>query len=769
MAVLRDNFHNHMKDRFGDPLHIYRMDEAAGTNIVDAGSNADDGTISGAYTLSQAGLIHTDADEAGNNCIRFGAAAGDVVVPGTALTGPWTAVGVIQNLDNSTTRTVLRFDAGGSEYIEVQCSSQFKSVYFDGASAHNSTIASVAANSKIVFAVGVDVNNNMRFHVMLVKPATGDSPAYLNDIFSKGADTVVAGMALKGIGGNGSQSDFYGDVDELFVVPQTISHPDFLEIASIALEGGSGGPRIHSNNASGTLAAAFNIGDTELQLSATEAKYFGLPSSTQIERLTLDDGEGNVEIMHAIRRDGVNVEVVRAREGTKERDWLLGATIEGRVTADILDSPGFAAQLRETRRVGDKSLMIDANPTAYAPGDTSHNGLRGIANYGYAVSVGVGNRLGFFGATAVGVSNYAAGFSSVAMGKSNKAVNSGAAIGKNMNIFGYSAGVGNGGYTPDGYSYNTVMGNWAYCYNGNYSLSIGYWNFNYAEKALSVGAQSQIKQTAPNSVLFGIQAYAYAPKSVVMGQYTKVKLNANYGVAVGYFAEVRDSSNAGVAIGANVAVQIGSSYAVGLGSYSSIQGLATIGVGSQNNLDGNMSVSVGYNNNDNSSNGAVMLGSYKVGRGYVMAAPAHMVHISNGFPNTDNWNENSGSEVIVMTHEVDLTAVANFVTDIPAGTRFFPDEVGVVITDQSGSGGGAGYEPTLRWGETVGAPQTVYADVALSNLDGVGNRAMYTSLLTNNGLETSILMGVSAWAGGAEVLKGRMYMKGMLVAHPVGG
>ncbi|SRR6266480_950260 len=71
------------------PIRYYRLNESSGTNIVDSGSQAHNGTLNGGVTLSQAGLIFADSDTS----MLFNGTTGYISLPTTSLptsAGAWT-------------------------------------------------------------------------------------------------------------------------------------------------------------------------------------------------------------------------------------------------------------------------------------------------------------------------------------------------------------------------------------------------------------------------------------------------------------------------------------------------------------------------------------------------------------------------------------------------------------------------------------------------------------------------------------------------------
>lgn len=94
----------------------------------------------------------------------------------------------------------------------------------------------------------------------------------------------------------------------------------------------------HSNNGTSTLLGAFNIGATSCSVQAGHGARFPSPAAGEYFLFTLKDAAGNIEICKCTQRttDTFNV-VVRAQEGTTERNWLAGDLLEARLTRDTMD------------------------------------------------------------------------------------------------------------------------------------------------------------------------------------------------------------------------------------------------------------------------------------------------------------------------------------------------------------------------------------------------------------------------------------------------
>lgn len=156
-------------------------------------------------------------------------------------------------------------------------------------------------------------------------------------------------------------------------------------------------------------------------------------------------------------------------------------------------------------------------------------------------------------------------------------------------------------------------------------------------------------------------------------------------------------------------------------------------------------------------------GSKVVALGYAAAArPAAVWNIA-GLPvvrkdmgESDFVLAFGGAQCILLTRVASLKTVAEVEMALPAGTLFFPDEAGVIVTAATGVSG----QPTLRFGFS-GNPAGLLAPTATSGLGSAGDRQRFQNLLSAGG-RGSLSAGVTS-AASATLLNGRFYFKGVLV------
>lgn len=134
---------------------------------------------------------------------------------------------------------------------------------------------------------------------------------------------------------------------------------------------------VFSNNVSATLDAGIIIGDTLLYLVSGQGALFATPSSGEYQVATLTNGS-DFEIVHVTDNTSDVLTVVRGREGTTQRDWIIvGTRIFAGVTQGVMDR---VTQNRASDANLDASLFLgpDTNDPAAVVGGFQ-------ASYDYAI------------------------------------------------------------------------------------------------------------------------------------------------------------------------------------------------------------------------------------------------------------------------------------------------------------------------------------------------------------------------------------------------
>jgi hypothetical protein len=126
--------------------------------------------------------------------------------------------------------------------------------------------------------------------------------------------------------------------------------------------------------------------------------------------------------------------------------------------------------------------------------------------------------------------------------------------------------------------------------------------------------------------------------------------------------------------------------------------------------------------------------------------------------NNNAYHFLSGTAVYILSAETDLTATGLSTMPFPAGVRFFPDEVGLIITAIDNLSG----NPSVEFGET--GDNDKLADASpITGLTAAGDRHRDDNLKTDNGI-TSFVANITT-AATADELKGRFYIKGFIVEN----
>lgn len=115
-----------------------------------------------------------------------------------------------------------------------------------------------------------------------------------------------------------------------------------------------------------------------------------------------------------------------------------------------------------------------------------------------------------------------------------------------------------------------------------------------------------------------------------------------------------------------------------------------------------------------------------------------------------------GVQVVLMTKEVDLEAVADQTITLPSGCKFWVDEIGLIATNIDT----LTVQPTIRFGIT-GTLAKQNAAAITTDITATGKREIEVPLVPEDG-ETSLTAGVTVGATATTAL-GRFYFKGLLI------
>lgn len=213
-------------------------------------------------------------------------------------------------------------------------------------------------------------------------------------------------------------------------------------------------------------------------------------------------------------------------------------------------------------------------------------------------------------------------------------------------------------------------------------------------------------------------------------------------------------------IGSNTAGATGNS-AVAIGLDTAATGVASTAVGSGADALSIGAVAIGLNATVRST------AEYAVALGAGVAQAPGVFQsggLSVAWNTPQSWGAgyvfqfNSTQEVVVFSDEINLKNTQSISEPLPTGVTFWPDEVGVIITEASGVTG----QPSLRFGDGTTMDRYL-ATTATTGMGAAKDRQRFTSLATDAGAAT-MSVDVTTGATGT-TLKGRVYWRGFAVVN----
>jgi hypothetical protein len=546
-----------------------------------------------------------------------------------------------------------------------------------------------------------------------------------------------------------------------------------------------GAGQLFSNNASTqSVNAPLGSGDLTLTVTATEGAFFeDVLVADEFEMLTLMDDEFAptvIEIVKVTAHDSGggspdDFTIVRGQEGTTPAIWPAGSIVQARNTAKTLDRFVQSDPDGDARGLYAINIQRDRDAGSYVASGTR------------AIAIGQGvNRATASNSVAIGNDAYADGADSLAVGFYAEAQDQGttalgqrtSAQGTNSTCVGYSADTfhdyalaiqncQSGGYR------SIQMG--AYSSAGNYGFAAMY---QAQASAYGVALGGSSSAGTGQSTALGYAATA-GTQSVAVGGYasatsyggTAVGRSAtagNRGVAVGHSANATGLYKLAIGYAANAS---GGDYAHAIGHQSTAAGTYGLAVGYRASAGGTGGVAVGYNAN------AAYTGSIAIG--YNAAAPAAnvarigapIVIPGLSVPYSDagqRLRRMAGCEVVLLSNSYDLTDVTPFDSGtlgnkdfwvMPAGLKFYPDEVGIVTETQTGVTTG----PTVSFGHGGTGSEILSSQLFASAVLGQsGGRGEYASVAPEGVGTVSIDMVTGATA---TTLTGRFFVRGLLLEN----
>lgn len=377
----------------------------------------------------------------------------------------------------------------------------------------------------------------------------------------------------------------------------------------------------------------------------------------------------------------------------------------------------------------------------------------------YAVAIGSGpapasaaNATGIR-SVAIGCGTDATNSNSVAIGNNAQATNSGSvAIGaastgsgvSSIAILGsssssYSIVIGSSSSSPGFTGRNVVIGRASSTgVSSNYSVLIGSYSGLYGHSSVTIGRLARSESTSNNGITIGRSASNYSNGSIVLGYNSKVRNSAStYCISIG-----RNSSIGNLNSGSGSSIAIGNNAVISPVSGASGSSVV-IGHNASNN-NASTSIAIGYSSFSRVSN-TVQISGTSISR-----------KDDSAFTSTLEFLFGSSNEAIVMTKEIDLKTLGTVTIAVPAGSRFYPNEVGIILTTLGGTITG---QPDVSFG--INGTNNKFVTQTTSSLTALYARDVYTSITTEG--ESTLTFTVNEEAIGSADIKGRAYFKGMLV------
>ena len=120
--------------------------------------------------------------------------------------------------------------------------------------------------------------------------------------------------------------------------------------------------------------------------------------------------------------------------------------------------------------------------------------------------------------------------------------------------------------------------------------------------------------------------------------------------------------------------------------------------------------------------------------------------IGNFQASVDWFQQLASADVIIRFGWFDAKVVDHYIMTLPAGCRFWLEEVGLIVSQFSG----VTVQPTVHFGIN-GTPQKHLVDVQTTNLTGLGKRQTWAPLVPGDG-EQTLQFGIAIGATGAGMM-----------------
>lgn len=545
-----------------------------------------------------------------------------------------------------------------------------------------------------------------------------------------------------------------------------------------------GAGQLFSNNASTqSVTAPLLVGGLTLTVTATEGALFeDVLVADEFELLTLLDDPFAPTVIEIVKVTAHNqggtpdvFTIVRGQEGTVALEWPAGSVVVARNTAKTLDRFVQGDPDGDARGLYAINIQRDRDAPAY------------VASGNRAIAIGQGsNRATASNSVAIGNDAYATGADSLAAGFYAEAISLGttalgqrtSAQGTNSTCLGYNANTfhnyalaiqncQSGGYR------SIQMG--AYSSAGNYGIAMSY-QAQAGAYGVSIGGSSDATTGRSTAVGYGAQATGLQSTAIggsaTAASYAgtavgRSSVAGNRGTAIGHSATATGLYKVAVGFGTTTLGDYGHSF----GYSASSSGTHGLAVGYRANAGGNGSIAIGSNAT------AAFTGSIAIGYNATVpaanvariGAPIMIPGLAVPFGDAaQRLRRMAGCEVVLLSNSYDLTDVTPFDGGtlgnkdfwvMPAGLKFYPDEVGIVTETQSVVTTG----PTVSFGHGGTGSEVLSSQLFASAVLGQsGGRGEYASVAPEGVGTVSIDMVTGATA---TTLTGRFFVRGLLLEN----
>lgn len=573
--------------------------------------------------------------------------------------------------------------------------------------------------------------------------------------------TLGTGLSMSGNTLNatsGGSSPYFDDDGSTPAVPPSAGSPDSIAIGDGAVIGANSdntfalgksaavGPTSPNNIVIGTSAYVAHYGNSsnvvigESANSGSSSFYGGCDNGIAIGTSSKNDSTSGVAIGESAVTGNVlgAIALGKNTRSLGQYSVAIGGGNTNTNSANALNSYAIA--------IGQNSEVLSSHSIAIGKDATVGTGINSIAIGGgavtgsvsYAIAIGRGtSSTGTYGAMAVGLFNSVSGSQGIALGRFVTISGyRGIAIGQNITS-----------------SANRVIAIGTISAVGDYAVSLGH-STTVGTNAIGIG-NSVVSGNRSVSIGpgVGIANTSSADRSVAIGYNSKT--TGTHSIAIGHSASALSTAG-NIAIGnqanaTNKSLAISAGNGTGGGSIASAIGLYSIAIGAvgdsgSNNVTASAqhSIAIGRNVNNNVQDTVAISATSLIRKDAAV------------LPSGTEFRAGSGNEAIVMTKEIDLKTAATTTITVPTGSRFYPNEVGLILTTLTGT---ITLQPDVSFGIT--GTNNKFVTQTTSSLAALYERDVYTSLTTAG--ESSLTFTVNVAATGSADIKGRAYFKGMLV------